>query len=139
MESLCHAQSKAAVYKEFHRILKPGGRLVIAEYMRSARPLDAENETLVNDWLTSWAIPDIDTAAEHEAAKLAAGFSEIVNRDVTENVSPSLRLLYGMSLVSLFKTLGLRRRSNNVDGAQKQYLALRTKSWFYSISSARKM
>ncbi|HMB61404.1 MAG TPA: methyltransferase domain-containing protein [Xanthomonadales bacterium] len=143
MESLCHAPSKASVYKEFFRILKPGGRLVIAEYMRKARPLDAENEQLVNDWLTSWAIPDIDTAAHHEQVARAAGFREIVNRNVTAQVEPSLRRLYRLSLLGkpadrLLKKMGFRRRTRNVDGAQKQFLALQNKAWFYSIQTARK-
>ena len=30
-ESLCHSADKAATYREFHRVLRPGGRLVIAE------------------------------------------------------------------------------------------------------------
>ena len=143
VESLCHAQLKADVYQEFYRILKPGGRLVIAEYMRNGRPLSNANEELVRDWLTFWAIPDIDTAAEHEAAAVRSGFTDIINRDVTDNVSPSLRLLYGMTLFGkpldvFLRKFGFRSHSNNVDGAQKQYLALRSKAWFYSILSARK-
>jgi len=143
MESLCHAPSKARVYKEFFRILKPGGRLVIAEYMRKARPLDVENEQLVRDWLASWAIPDIDTADHHEQVASAAGFRDIVNRNVTAQVEPSLRRLYKLSLLGkpadrLLKRIGFRRRTRNVDGAQKQFLALRNKAWFYAIQTARK-
>ncbi len=143
MESLCHGHSKRRVYQEFHRVLKPGGRLVIAEYMRTARPLDEANERLIHDWLSSWAIPDIDTAAEHEQHAASAGFEHIVNRDVTANVERSLRRLYKMCFLGepidrALKTLGFRRRSRNVNGARKQYLALRRKAWFYSILTARK-
>lgn len=143
MESLCHAPCKATVYKEFFRILKPGGRLVIAEYMRNARPLDSANEELVNEWLTSWAIPDIDTAAEHQAAASNAGFQDIVNRDVTANMEPSLRRLYKLTFLGkpvdrLLKKIGLRQRSDNVDGARLQYEALKNKAWYYSIFSALK-
>ena len=143
MESLCHAPSKQDVYHEFFRVLKPGGRLVIAEYMRGGRPLEDDDEQLIHDWLRSWAIPDIDTDEEHFDAVSNAGFENIVNRDVTENVRPSLRRLYGMTLIGtpldyLLKKLGFRRRSSNVVGAQKQYIALRKKIWHYSILTARK-
>ena len=143
MESLCHAPSKQQVYKEFFRILKPGGRLVIAEYMRTARPLDEANERLVHDWLSSWAIPDIDTASEHEESAASTGFEEIVNRDVTANVERSLRRLYKMCLLGepvdrVLKKLGFRRRTRNVNGARQQYVALRQKAWYYSILTARK-
>ncbi|MEN0006548.1 MAG: methyltransferase domain-containing protein, partial [Bacteroidota bacterium] len=43
-ESVCHAQKKRAFYQEAYRVLKPGGRLVLAEYLRSARPLAAKEE-----------------------------------------------------------------------------------------------
>ncbi|MEP7189784.1 MAG: methyltransferase domain-containing protein, partial [Roseiflexaceae bacterium] len=32
LESLCHAPAKAAFYREVARLLRPGGRLVLAEY-----------------------------------------------------------------------------------------------------------
>ena len=143
MESLCHAQDKAEVYKEFYRVLKPGGRLVIAEYMRTIRPLSPANEILVNDWLSSWAIPDIDTAAEHSESATSAGFVDITNRDVTVHVEPSLRRLYRLCLLGvpidrLLKKIGFRRESRNVNGAYKQYRALRAAAWYYSIFTARK-
>jgi len=143
MESLCHAPSKKKVYEEFYRVLKPGGRLVIAEYMRTARPLAEANEQLVHDWLSSWAIPDIDTAGEHAGAAAAAGFKDVVNRDVTPQVEPSLHLLYKLTLLGkpldrLLKKFGFRRRTRNVDGARKQYQALRQKAWYYSIFTAHK-
>src|SRR5262245_29829055 len=38
LESLCHAPGKDAFYREAARLLRPGGRLVVAEYVRAARP-----------------------------------------------------------------------------------------------------
>lgn len=143
LESLCHALSKPRVYQEFFRVLKPGGRLVIAEYMRDARPLSVSNEKLIKDWLSSWAIPDIDTDEEHGEAAKQAGFDSVEIRDVTPNVRRSLRRLYGLTLVGrpldrLLKKAGFRRRSANVIGAYKQYLALRENAWHYSILTAQK-
>ena len=39
LESLCHAPVKRAFYQEAERLLRPGGRLVVAEYFRTSRPL----------------------------------------------------------------------------------------------------
>ena len=39
MESLCHAPDKRLFYREMARVLRPGGRLVVAEYVRARRGL----------------------------------------------------------------------------------------------------
>ena len=67
LESLCHARDKAAVYREFARVLRPGGRLVIAEYARSARPLPGWKEQLLREWLSGWMHP------RHRHARRAPG------------------------------------------------------------------
>lgn len=143
LESLCHATSKPSVYREFFRVLKPGGRLVIAEYMRRGRPLANEQERLLADWLAGWAIPDIDSANEHEQAARDAGFACIDLRDVTAQVRPSLRRLFaltylGIPIDRLLARCGLRgpAANGNVTGARRQYQALRTDAWFYAIKTA---
>ena len=76
LESLCHAVEKAAFYQEAARLLRPGGRLVVAEYIRAERPLRAPGERLLHEWLDGWAIGDLDTRDEHERHAAAAGFAE---------------------------------------------------------------
>jgi tocopherol O-methyltransferase len=145
LESLCHASDKPAIYREFARVLRPGGRLVMAEYLRHSRDLPAAGERLVREWLDGWAIPDIDTEAEHQDAARDAGFVDVVVRDVTENTRPSLRRLYhlshlGVPIDAVLHRLGLRNRvqHGNVVGARRQYQALARGCWFYSIVSAVK-
>jgi cyclopropane fatty-acyl-phospholipid synthase-like methyltransferase len=143
MESMCHAPAKARVYQEAWRLLKPGGRMVIAEYMRTARPLDEANERLMQEWLSSWAIPDIDTVAEHMSHAAEAGFVNIANKDVSPHVEPSLRRLFrmthlGVPIDRMLKKIGLRGRTRNVEGARKIYQALQKRAWVYCIQVACK-
>ena len=49
LESLCHAEEKISFYHESARILRPGGRLVIAEYLRTERQLSPTNEELLKE------------------------------------------------------------------------------------------
>lgn len=143
LESLCHAQDKAAFYREAKRLLRPGGRLVIAEYMRLARPLDIAGERLLHKWLDGWAIPDLDTSDEHRCSMSAAGFVNIQIDDVTTYTRPSLRRLYQITswsypLAVLGRAVGIRSfiQHGNVLGSLHQYQALERHLWFYSIISA---
>jgi len=114
LESLCHAEAKSGFYREAARLLRPGGRLVIAEFIRRTRRLDREAEQVVREWLDGWAIPDLDTEREHDAAA-TAGFSDIRMRDCTGSTRPSLTRLYRMAVAAqplneaLYR-LGVRNR-----------------------------
>ncbi|HEY2766495.1 MAG TPA: methyltransferase domain-containing protein [Pseudonocardiaceae bacterium] len=145
LEALCHAPSKAAFYREAARLLRPGGRLIVAEYVRADRPVGPVGERLLHEWLDGWAIPDIDSPAEHLAHLAAAGFTDARIDDVTAHTRPSLRRLYRMAyytfpLAVTARLLRIRTavQHKNVVGSVRQYQALRRNAWFYSIISATK-
>ncbi|HEY6425341.1 MAG TPA: methyltransferase domain-containing protein [Pseudonocardiaceae bacterium] len=145
LEALCHAPNKAAFYREAARLLRPGGRVVVAEYLRASRPVDAVGERLLHEWLDGWAIPDIDTPDEHLVHLANAGFVDAQLDDVTVHTRPSLRRLYRMAywtypLAALGRASRIRSavQHGNVIGSIRQYQALRRKAWFYSIISATK-
>jgi cyclopropane fatty-acyl-phospholipid synthase-like methyltransferase len=143
LESLCHAADKAAFYREAARVLRPGGRLVVAEYMRAARPLDGSAEDVVRAWLDGWVIPDLDTPEEHRAHALAAGLVDVAVEDYSARVRPSLRRLFRIARLTYPLALTarvLRIRSavqhGNVTAAILQYRALERGSWVYGVLSA---
>jgi tocopherol O-methyltransferase len=145
VESLCHAAHKAAFYREAARVLRPGGRVVVADFARSGRPLDPTGERLLHEWLTGWAVPDIDTPGEHTEQLVAAGFVDIRLDDVTAHTRPSLRRLYRMAywtyplaLYGYVKGVRSAVQHGNVIASIRQYQALRHGAWFYSILSATK-
>jgi cyclopropane fatty-acyl-phospholipid synthase-like methyltransferase len=142
LESLCHAEAKPMFYSEAARLLRPGGRLVIAEFIRTTRRLHGQSERVFREWLDGWAIPDLDTEWEHTAAA-AAGFSDISMRDCTGFTRPSLTRLYRMAVAAqplneALHLLGVRNRTqhDNVVSALRQYQALEAASWFYGVLSA---
>jgi tocopherol O-methyltransferase len=145
LESLCHAPEKAAFYREAARLLRPGGRLVIAEYIRATRPLSAGGEQLLHRWLDGWAIPDIDTRAEHLGHAAAAGLINTHIDDITPYTRPSLRRLYQLTrwaypLAITGRAVGIRSaiQHGNVIGSICQYQALNRGLWFYGMLSATK-
>ena len=144
LESVCHAVDKQAFAQEARRLLRPGGRLVIADYIRTERPHTPQGERLLQSWLSGWAIPDVATGDELVAWTRAAGFQDVQLRDVTWHVQPSLRRLYRIAAPlypgeSLLYALGVRSRAQhgNARGARDQYRALRRGLWFYGMLRAK--
>ncbi|MBI5067279.1 MAG: methyltransferase domain-containing protein [Deltaproteobacteria bacterium] len=76
-----HAPDKAAVYREIHRLLRPGGRFAVSDVVS-----EAELPAAVREDPAAWAacyggsIPE----AEYLAAIAAAGFAEVAVRRRTE-------------------------------------------------------
>jgi hypothetical protein len=101
-------------------VLKPGGRLVIAENLRPKRPLSQEKEQFLHDIFDAWAIPDLDTLEEHQAHATKAGFVNFQYKDVTQNVWVSYKNLRKIvkqlkPLATVLNTFGLvpKIRYNN--------------------------
>ena len=143
LESLCHAADKAGFYREAARVLRPGGRLVLAEYMLTGEPEDESARQMVSEWLEGWAMPNLATPAEHRAYARAAGFGASHFQDATTTVVRSLRRLYLIAaltypLALTARGLGLRSavQHGNVIAAIRQYQALRRGHWVYGILCA---
>lgn len=144
-ESLCHAGQKKDFYHEAYRVLKPGGRLVIAEYIRRSRDLALEEEDILQTWCSGWSMPDLDTWEEHWRSMQEVGFTNIAPDDVTSHVSPSLSKLFKMSksLLGLGKFLHFTKIRNDVMHGNQlasvaQFEALSRNLWYYCIYSATK-
>ena len=143
MESVCHAPDKRRFFAEARRLLRPGGRLGIAEYMRSRRPLDMDGEHLLATWVRSWEIPDLGTGDEFRAWASEAGFTDVQVWDCTPHVRRSLRRMariaaFTWPLALLLRALHVRNdlQHRHTRGAWEQYRALRRGDWFYGMLTA---
>jgi tocopherol O-methyltransferase len=143
VESVCHASDKRAFYLEARRLLRPGGRLGIVEYMRTARPHSHAGEASLHRWLSGWAIPDLGTASEHLEWAAGCGFGDIRLTDITPHVHRSLARLHRMAALAwpaalVLRALGLRSRAQhgNVRGAREQFHALARGLWFDAVLTA---
>lgn len=144
-ESFCHATDKGLFFREAFRVLRPGGRLIIADYVRTDRPLTDEQEALLRDWLRPQAIRDIGTEAEYRSYAGEAGFSSFTAADITPNVRVSLRNLHNLCKKWLlpgriFLALGIVNdvRFRNVIASIRQYEALQMGAWRYGMICAVK-
>ena len=143
IESACHARDKRRFLAEARRLLRPGGRLGIVEYVRRSRPLAPASESLLHGWLAGWAIPDLATADEWRRWTGEVGFADARLADITPRVRPSLRRLYLLAslawpVASLVRAAGLRTatKHGNIRGAREQYRALQRDLWSEQILTA---
>jgi tocopherol O-methyltransferase len=139
VESSCHASDKLSFLKEMGRILRPGGRVIIADGYKTAESSE------FGDYLSGWAVPGIPTIAEFTDYLVKAGFQNVVCDDVSDKVMPSsLRIYYlawiAYPLVALLRLFRLKTRisTNHARLALKQYEYSRTATGKYCIFVADK-
>jgi ubiquinone/menaquinone biosynthesis C-methylase UbiE len=122
VESSCHAKNKLALLREMNRVLKPGGRIIIADAYKTRESSELDKD------LTGWAVPNIPSVAEFTGYLKKAGFTHVVCERINDKVIPSSRLIYRLAwvaypLVILLRLLGLKTELsiNHARLALRQY------------------
>jgi cyclopropane fatty-acyl-phospholipid synthase-like methyltransferase len=145
IESICHAENKAAFIREAFRLLKPSGRLVVADGFQLDKILKEKDTADMTAWLKGWGVTHLETVDLFQTELGAAGFKNINYRDVTTNVMPSSKRLYYISFPALIMSkmgewCGLRSKiqTDNIWAAYYQYVTLKKHLWQYGVFTAKK-
>jgi tocopherol O-methyltransferase len=138
VESFCHAAEGGLFLQEAARLLRPGGRIIIADRFRNAQTPDARGEQLLQQWYAGWAFPGLWRPEEVVEAARAAGFREVIAEEVTAQMWPSLRFLGQFAAASLPAALLLQRLGLQsapqvaaIRGCIAQYATLKRGLWGY--------
>jgi len=145
IESVCYADDKNDFLKEARRVLKPGGRLIIADFFKKEN-LNHGERNQVRNWAACWAINDFSTREEFHDKLKKGCFHDIIWEDATDAILPSAKKLYrsyflgiiGAKLYQFFSPNATELGKNSVRSAYLQYDTLKKGLWKYQIVKAVK-
>ncbi|MGN6646107.1 MAG: SAM-dependent methyltransferase [Cytophaga sp.] len=147
IESVCHAENKNAFIQEAWRLLKPGGRIILADFFVNAdAALLPADQKAIDTWAHGWAVPFFEKKNNFISMLKDAGFTSVETSDITENILPSAKRLYyaffpgwvGSRIYNFFHKGTTDFSKNNVYTAYHQYETLKKGLWSYYIVFAQK-
>ena len=145
IESICYAYDKGDFLREAFRILKPGGRVMIADFFSNQVTPGTAEADLMQQWTSTWAIKSYADVNEFWQALADVGFVNRRQRDVTDRVLKSIRRLHysffpGIIISKLLQAVGIRNQTqtNNTWSTHYQYKAYQQNLWQYRFYCAEK-
>lgn len=81
IEAFCYALDKEALMKEFYRILKPGGRVIMSDWFAIKTKFTPEEQPIYDEFIYGFAVPSLETPESMEKILKKVGFKDVVHED----------------------------------------------------------
>jgi tocopherol O-methyltransferase len=104
IESVCYAEPKKQYLEEAYRLLKTGGRLIMADLFQAKEILTEKESRLLNDkTFNRVAVNELGRESYFKEHAKRIGFKNIRFEDITEKTLPSFRLMYLSSIKNMIQ------------------------------------
>lgn len=144
-ESICYADSKEQFIQEAYRVLKPGGRLVVADGF--VTKFDYNEHPIIRQWADGWQVNYLESPERFQSFLEQAGFQNSIYRNISKQAAHSSRRLYRFyflaSVYLLWKRLTFSYRTTamqkaNIRACKFQYQGMKKGLWQYGLFTAVK-
>jgi len=139
IESITSSPEKRAFAKESFRLLKPGGKLIVADYFRT-QDAQPDKDKLLEKWQNCWGLADIMTLEDYFMPFKNEGLFPVDKKDITRNIYHSSALMYRYYLLGLLPSVIYNSLHNtsrfartHYKSGKYQYKALKRGLWEYWI------
>lgn len=112
IESSCYARGadKSAFLQETHRLLRPGGRLVVADGFLGSSRLRGPQKPVFHRLCECWAIDTLGEIGPFQQELQRLGFSDIVVERIQSHVTPSVLHVPWVTFKFLLTSVAFGRR-----------------------------